>query len=87
MLYKRINVELIVAADEAEAVVAGLNEALDRLEEKNTIFGGDIETVAFEHMGTRRRSALAQTIAAGKTVSAGVRAARESVTIALRAVI
>ena len=31
MLYKKINVELIVPADEAEAVVTGLNAALDQL--------------------------------------------------------
>ena len=36
MLYKKINVELIVPADEAEAVVTGLNAALDQLEEAHT---------------------------------------------------
>jgi hypothetical protein len=87
MLYKRINVELIVVADEAEAVVAELNAALDRLEERHTLFGGGIETVAFEHAGTRKRSALAHTMAAGETVAVVVRAVRESVTVALRAVI
>jgi hypothetical protein len=86
MLYKKINVELIVVADEAEAVVAELNAALDRLE-RHTLFGGGIETVAFEHPGTRKRSALAHTMAAGETVAVAVRAARESVTVALRAVI
>jgi hypothetical protein len=84
MLYKKINLELMVVADEAEAVVAGLNAALDQLEEKHTLFGGGIETVAFEHPGTRRRSALAHTKAAGETA---VRAAREGLTAALRAVI
>ena len=59
MLYKRINVELIVFADEAEPVVAELEAALDGLEEKHTVFGGGIETVAFEHLGIRKRSALA----------------------------
>ena len=54
MLYKRINVELIVFADEAEAVVAELEAALDRLEEKHTLFGGGIETIAFEHLGMQR---------------------------------
>jgi hypothetical protein len=87
MLYKKINVELIVVADEAEAVVADLNDALDRLEEKHTLFGGGIETVPVEHRGARKRSALAHTIAAGETVTGAVRAARDSVTIALRAVI
>jgi hypothetical protein len=87
MLYKKINVELIVVADEADAVVAELNAALDRLEQKHTLFGGGIETVAFEHPGPRKRSALAHTMAAGETVAAAVRVARESVTVALRAVI
>jgi hypothetical protein len=84
MLYKKINVELIVIVDEAEAVVAELNAALDQLEERHTLFGGGIETVAVEHPGKRKRSALAHTIAAGETA---VRAAREGLTVALRAVI
>jgi len=87
MLYKKINVELIVVADEAEAVLVELNAALDRLEETHTLFGGGIEVVAFEHSGTRRKSALAHTMAAGETVAHALKAARESVTVALRAVI
>ena len=87
MLYKKINLELIVVADEADAVVVELNAALDRLEEKHTLFGGGIESAAFEHPGTRKRSALAHTMAAGQTVAGAVRAARKSVTVALRAVI
>ncbi len=87
MLYKKINVELIVVADEAEAVVAGLNAALDQLEESHTLFGGGIETFAFEHKGTRRRSALAHTMAAGEKVAGALTAAREGVHVALRAVI
>jgi hypothetical protein len=63
MLYKKINVELMVVADEAEAVVAELNNALDQLEERHTLFSGAIETIAFEHTGTAKRSALAHTIA------------------------
>ena len=84
MRYKKINIELMVVADEAEAVVGELNAALDRLEEKHTLFGGGIETVAFEHPGTRKRSALAHTMDAGETA---IRAARKSVTVALRAVV
>ena len=84
MLYKKINVELIVIAEDAEAVVAELNVALDRLEERHTLFGGGIETIAVEHSGTRKRSALAHTMAAGETA---IRAAREGFTVALRAVI
>jgi hypothetical protein len=40
VLYKKINVELIVVADEADAVVAELNASLDRLEERHTVYGG-----------------------------------------------
>jgi hypothetical protein len=87
MQYKKISFELIVVADEADAVVAELNAALDGLEERHTLFGGGIETLAFEHPGTRKRSALAHTIAAGETVAGAVRTARRSVTVALRAVI
>jgi hypothetical protein len=87
MLYKKITLELIVVADEAEAVVTELNATLDRMEEKYTLFGGGIETVAIEHPGTRKRSALAHTIAAGETAAVAVRAARKSLTVALRAVI
>ena len=87
MLYKKISVEVIVIADEAEAVVAELNAALDRLEESHTLFGGGIETVAFEHPGKRRRSALAHTIAAGETVVGALKTARDGMTVALRAVI
>ena len=87
MLYKKINVELIVVADEAESVVADLDAALDRLEEKHTLFGGGIETVAFEHLGIPNRSALAHTMAAVGTAAAAVRTARKSVAVALRAVI
>ena len=87
MQYKKINIELIVVADEAEAVVEDLNATLDRLEEKHTLFGGGIETVAIEHPGTRKRSALAHTMAAGEAVAGAVKTARKSMTVALRAVI
>jgi hypothetical protein len=87
MLYKKIGVEVIVVADEAEAVVAELNAALDRLEESHTLYGGGIEAVAFEHPGKRSRSALARTIAAGETVVGALKTARNGMTVALRAVI
>jgi len=87
MLYKRIHVDLIVVADEANAVVTEVNAALDRLEQKHTLFGGEIETVAFEHPGPRKRSALAHTLAAGETVADAVKVARHSLAVALRAVI
>jgi hypothetical protein len=87
MLYKKISVEVIVVADEAEALVAELNAALDRLEENHTLFGGDIETVDFERSGKRRRSTLAHTLAAGETVAGALKTARNGMTAALRAVI
>ena len=87
MLYKKISVEVIVVADEAEVVVAELNAALDRLEERHTLFGGGIETVAFEHPGRRRRSALAHATAAGETVAGALKTARHGMTVALRAII
>ena len=67
--------------------MAELNAVLDRLEERHTLFGGGIETVAIEHPGTRKRSALAHTIAAGETAAIAVRGACESVAVALRAVV
>jgi hypothetical protein len=87
MQYKKINIELVVIADEAEAAVAELNVALDLLEERHTLFGGAIEAVAFEHAGPRKRSALAHTLAAGETVAVALKTARESVALAFRAVI
>jgi hypothetical protein len=83
MLYKKINVELIVVADEAEAVIGELNGALDLLEERHTVSGGGIETVTFEHSGTRKTSALAHTMAAGETVAVALRTARQNVTRAI----
>jgi hypothetical protein len=87
MLYKKINIDLIVPADEAEAVIAGLNVSLDVLEEKHSLFGGEIEAVDIEHRGTHKRSALAHTLAAGETVAGAVKIARGHLGSALRAVI
>jgi hypothetical protein len=87
MRYKKISVEVIVIADEAETVVAELNAALDRLEESHTLFGGEIETAAFEHPAKRRRSALGHTIAAGETAVGALKTARNGMKVALRAVI
>ena len=87
MTYKKINVELIVIADEADAVIAGLNSAMDRLEEKHTIFGGGIETATIQHSGTRRKSAFMHTRAAGETAAGAIRKASGIVASALRYVI
>jgi hypothetical protein len=87
MLYRKINVELVVIEDEAEAVVKELNAVLDRLEEGHTIFGGEIETVAIEQPRTQKRSALKHTIAAGETAADAIKAAGEKVASAFRKVI
>jgi hypothetical protein len=87
MTYKKINVELIVLADEADAVVAELSSAIARLDEEHSIFGGDIETVNFQHRGTRRKSALMHTLKAGETAVGAIRSASETVASAIRAVI
>jgi hypothetical protein len=85
MLYKKINLELIVPADEADAVIAELGTALDRMEERYTLFGGGTETVLIEHSGTRRKSALSHTLAAGKIGVGAVKTARDRVTSAMGA--
>lgn len=75
MGYQKINVELIVFSEEADAVVAELNAAIDRLDETHTIFGGDIETAPVEHSGTRRKSALRRTVDAGNAATSAVKLA------------
>jgi hypothetical protein len=87
MLYKRINLELIVPADEADLVIAELDSALDGMEERYSLFGGGTEIETMEHSGSRRKTALSNTLAAGKTAVAAVKSARERVTSALRLVV
>jgi len=87
MLYRKINMELIVIEDEAEAIIEELNATLDRLEEEHSIFGGEIETVAAEQPVTQKRSALKHTIAAGETAADAIKTAGEKVANAFRKVI
>ena len=87
MAYQKINVELVVFADEAASVIAELNEAIDQLEEKHTIFGGEIDIVAVQHGGTRRKSALRHTVAAGEMAAAAIRLAADKVASAYKRVI
>lgn len=87
MIYKKITVELAVFAEEADAVVAELNSAIDRLEETHTVFGGGIEVVSVEHRGARDKSALRHALAAGKSATAGIRLAGDKVAEACRKVI
>jgi 3-phosphoglycerate kinase len=87
MEYRKINLELVVFADEADAVVAELNASIDRLEEAHAIFGGGIETAAVEKSGTRRKSALRHTLAAGGAAVAAVKMAGDKIAGAYRKVI
>jgi hypothetical protein len=87
MGYQKINVELVVFSEQADAVVAELNAAIDRLDETYTIFGGDIETAPVEHSGRRRNSALRHTVDAGNTATSAVRLAAHKVANAYKKVI
>jgi hypothetical protein len=87
MRYKKINLELIVPADEGDAVIAHLEAALDRMEERYTLFGGGTETELIEHSGIRRKSALSHALTAGQIAVGAVKTAHERVTAALHLVI
>ena len=87
MVYKKIEMELIVEADEAEDVVRELNATLDRLEETHTLYGGGMETIAVEHRGARRKSALMHVRAAGETTAVAVQTAGEKVANAIRGIL
>lgn len=87
MIYRKINLELIAFGDEADDVIAALHQAVDRIEESHTIFGGTIEAVPVEHTGTRRKSALRHTVAAGETAVAALRSAGDKVANACRKVL
>jgi hypothetical protein len=87
MAYRRINLELVVFAEEADSVVAELNSAIDRLEEAHTIFGGQIEMVAIQHSGAQRKSALMHTLAAAGTAAAAVKLAGDKVAAVYKKVI
>ena len=87
MKYQKINLELIVFAEEGDAVVAGLNSAIDRLEETYAIFGGVIETTPVQLSGTRRKSALRHVLDAGDTARSAVKLAAQKVADAYKKVI
>jgi hypothetical protein len=87
MLYKKIDLELIVPADEADAVVAELAAALDQMEERHTLFGGGMETVPIEQSGSRRKSALSHALNAGKTAVGAIKTVRERATSALHLIV
>jgi hypothetical protein len=87
MGYRKINVELVVFSEEADAVVAALNSAIDWIEESHTIFGGGIETVTVEHSGTQRKSALRHTLDARNAANTAVKLAAQKVAGAYKRVI
>ena len=86
MQYRKINVELVVEAEETVAVVADINDALDRIEEKRALFGGDIQIAPVRHPSRRKRSAFAHTTAAGETVTDALRVTCDGLASALHAV-
>ena len=87
MGYQKITIELVVFSDDADAVVAELNSAIDRLEEAYAIFGGEIETVAVAHSGTRKKSVLRHTFDAGNATTSAVKSAAQNVIDAYKKVI
>jgi hypothetical protein len=87
MGYQKINVEFIVFSEEADAIVAELNAAIDRLDETHTIFGGAIESVPVAHSGARRKSALRHTLDAGNAATSAVKLAAQRVADAYKKVI
>lgn len=87
MGYRKISVEMVVFSEEADDVATELNSAIDRLEETYTIFGGEIENIAVEHSGARRKSTLRHTLDAGNAVSAAVKLAAQNVADAYKKVI
>ena len=87
MQYQKISLELIVDSQETDAVVAELNSSLDRMDNVYAIFGGNIETMAIEHSGTRRKSALCHTVEAGKAAASAVELASQKVAQAYRKII
>lgn len=87
MPYKKINLELIVMADDCDAAIAELNAALDRLEEGHSLFGGKIEIAPVDHRGTRRKSALMHTCEAGRVAAGALRLAGEKMSEALRTIV
>lgn len=87
MVYQRINVELVVFAEEVDSVVTELNSAIDRLDEAHTIFGGGIEISAVQHSGTRRKSALMHALAAGGAAAAAIKLAGDKVADAYKRVV
>jgi hypothetical protein len=87
MAYRKINVELIVFAEESDSVVSELNSAIDRLEDTYTIFGGGIETSAVQQSGARRKSALTHSLAAANTAATALKLAGEKLTGAYKKII
>jgi hypothetical protein len=87
MMYKKINLELIAVAEEAESVIAELNATLDRLEETRMIFGGGIDCIPVEPQETRKKSALMHAHAARESAIGALRTAGEKMADALKQII
>ena len=87
MQYQKLTLEIVVFPEDAEAAIAALNSAIDRIEETRPVFGGEIETTPIEHSGTRRKSALRHAVDAGNTAASAVKSAAQKVAGAYKKVI
>jgi aryl-alcohol dehydrogenase-like predicted oxidoreductase len=85
--YQKISVELVVFSEEANAVAAELNSAIDLIEESHAIFGGEIETGPMEHCRARRTSALTHSLHAQNVATKAVKSAAQKVVNAYKKVI
>ena len=87
MVYRKISLELIVFAEEADAVVAKLNWAIDTLEERHAVFGGDVEVTEVNKNVGERKTALKVTLAAGNAAVIAVKGAADTVADAYKRVV
>ena len=87
MKYQKLTAEIIVFPEDADAVMAALNSAIDQIGEAHAIFGGEIETTTIEHSGMHRKSALKHAMDAGNTATSAVRSAAQKLTSAYKRVV
>lgn len=77
MKYRKISDELIVFPEHEVATNAEISSTLDTPEEKYSIFGGAVETASVDRSGSRRKTALRQTIDASNAAVSAIKSAAE----------
>ena len=87
MAYQRINLELVVFADEADAIVAELMSSIDKVGATYSVFGGEVERGEFKPSETQNRSALMHTIRAAGMTADGMKLAAGKVAQAYKKLI